>query len=112
MTLGKPGKQTNYDYEITPTGKVVQSLSNVNFVLVGFTKDAEPIYPVEISRIDYTLNDLFENKELVIGTYPIMKVHKRIYVLALPVTGTADRINESRACLPLSGPGLPQLRKA
>lgn len=85
MTLGKPGKQTNYDYEITPTGKVVQSLSNVNFVLVGFTKDAEPIYPVKISRIDYTLNDLFENKELVIGTYPIMKVHKRIYVLALPV---------------------------
>ena len=81
LHIGSETGRLNFRYRVTPTGKVTgiavgaDQFSDVGneLVLIGFTALPTGATPITVSAIDYTLDNLFDDAHMVIGSYPIFR---------------------------------------
>lgn len=93
ITIGNEHDTRVYRYRIAPTGKVVGIAVGTNTFnditndlrVVGFTMTHHDRGPIMVSAIDYTLDDLFDDGTMIVGSYPIFRSFDSAYAVNLKV---------------------------
>lgn len=93
LHIGSENGRPSFRYQVTPTGKVTgiavgsDPFSDVgnDLVLIGFTSTPTGLAPITVAAIDYTLDNLFDDAHLVIGSHPIFRSFEAAYSVNMKV---------------------------